>query len=235
MTYANLLAEAALYLDRTDLATQIIKWADLAKRDLERGQFILDGKPTSINWNCMKKRQTTSSSEAYVTMPTKIKEVRWMKILFETRYYDLVQKSPETALTLYPFVAGTGIPTARPKIYAFFDEHSEILVRPTPDQSYTYDIGFYAYSDEMTVTDTNWWLSYAYELLLYGTLIQSEPYIFNDPRMATWKSMYEEGIMKLAKAEKAAADAGKAMVMQPYLPRQLRSQAEAWDIDVLED
>jgi hypothetical protein len=235
MTYAALLAEIALYLDRTDLTSRIVLWADLAKRDLERGQFILDGKVTAINWNCMKKRQTTSSDEAYITMPSKIKEVRWMKILFETRYYDLIQKSPENAITLYPFVSGTGIPTARPKVYAFFDEQTEILVRPSPDQSYTYDIGFYAYSALMTDTDTNWWLSNAYELLLYGSLIQSEPYIFNDPRMATWKSMYEEGIMKLAKAEKAAADAGKAMVLQPYLPRQLRSSAEAFDIDVLED
>lgn len=235
MTYAALLAEIALYLDRTDLTTQIVKWADLAKRDLERGQFILDGKPTAVNWNCMKKRQTTSSAEAYVTMPSRIKEVRWVKILFETKYYDLAQKSPEAAITLFPYVSGTGITTARPKVYAFFDEQSEILVRPTPDQSYAYDIGFYAYSDEMTSTATNWWLSYSYELLLYGSLIQSEPYIFNDPRMATWKSMYEEGIMKLAKAEKAAADSGKTMVMQPNLPRQLRSSAEAFDIDVLED
>jgi len=187
MTYAELKAEIALYLDRTDLTDRIVYWADLAKRDLERGQFILDGKPTAINWTCMKKRQTTSSSEAYITMPSKIKEVRWMKILYDTRYYDLVQKSPDDAITLYPFVAGTGIPTSRPKIYAFFDEQSEILVRPTPDQSYTYDIGFYAYSDLMTSTSTNWWLTNAWELLLYGSLIQSEPYIFNDPRVTTWK------------------------------------------------
>ena len=234
MTYAELKAEIALYLNRTDLTARIVYWADMAKTSIERGQFILDGKSVAVNWNCMKKRQTTSSAEAYITMPSKIKEVRWMKILYDTRYYDLVQKSPEHALTLYPFVAGTGIPTDRPKIYAFLDEQSEILVRPTPDQSYTYDIGFYAYSDLMTTTDTNWWLTNAWELLMYGALIQAEPYIFNDPRMATWKGLYEEGIMKLAKAEKAASDAGKAMVMQPYLPAQLRASAEAFDIDVLE-
>lgn len=233
MTYAQLLAEAALYLNRTDLADRIVYWADLAKLNIERGQFTLDGKSASVNWNCMKKRQTTSSSEAYVTMPSKIKEVRWVKILFDTRYYDLVQQSPERALSLYPFVSGTGIPKSQPKIYAFFDEQSEILVRPTPDVSYTYDIGFFAYSDLMTTTPTNWWLSNAWELLLYGTLIQAEPYIFSDPRMATWKAMHEEGVMRLAKAEKSAADAGKSMKMEPYLPSQLRygdSDADNWPL-----
>jgi len=234
MTYANLLAEIALYLNRTDLSDRIVHWADLAKRDVERGQFILDGKSVSVNWSCMKKRQTTSSDEAYITMPSLIKEIRWVKILYETKYYDLVQQDPQAALTIYPHVSGTGIPEAMPKIYSFLDEQSEILVRPTPDQSYTYDIGFYAYSAEMTVTDTNWWLTNAWELLLYGALIKAEPYIFNDPRMATWKALYEEGLMKLAKAEKSATDAGKSMVVQAYLPAQLRHGARSFDIEVLE-
>ncbi len=234
MTYAALLAEIALYLDRTDLTDRIVYWADAAKLDLERGQFILDGKHTAINWNCMKARQTTSSSEAYLTMPTRIKEIRWVKILYDTKYYDLVQVSPSESISLYPYVSGTGIPTEMPKVYSFFDEHSEILVRPSPDQSYTYDIGFYAYSALMTATATNWWLSNAWELLLYGSLICAEPYIFNDPRMATWKAMYEEGIMKLAKAEKAAATAGRSMVRQPDLPRQLRSSGGSFNIEVIE-
>jgi hypothetical protein len=234
MTYAALLAEIALYLDRSDLTARIVLWADSAKTDLERGQFILDGKSVAVNWNCMKKRQTTTSSEAYLTMPTNIKEIRWVKILYETRYYPLTQMTPEDSLTIYPYVAGTGIPKERPKAYAFFEEQSEILVRPTPDASYVYDIGFFAYSVPMTTTATNWWLSNAWELLLYGALIQAEPYIFNDPRIATWKALYEEGIMKLAKSEKSASSAGMTMLMQPYLPAQLRSSASDFEIDVIE-
>ena len=64
--------------------------------------------------------------------------------------------------------------------------------------------------------------------------IQAESYIFNDPRMATWKAMYEEGITRLAKAEKSAADAGKQMIMQPYLPQELRSSGNSFDINILE-
>ena len=234
MTYAALLAEVALYLNRSDLTERIVLWADLAKKSIERGQFILDGKSVQVNWNCMKKRQTTSSDETYITMPSQIKEVRWVKILFETRYYDLTQRSPEDAMTLYPYVSGAGIPEDRPKIYAFLEEQSEILVRPTPDQSYTYDIGFYAYSDLMTVTESNWWLTNAWELLLYGALLQAEPYIINDARTATWKAYFEEGIMKLAKAEKSASDAGKTMRVKPYLPAQLRAGSQAFDIETIE-
>jgi len=40
--------------------------------------------------------------------------------------------------------------------------------------------------------------------------------------------------MKLAKAEKAAGDAGRHMGMQPYLPAELRASSEAFDIDVIE-
>ncbi len=234
MTYTDLKSEVALYLNRNDLTARIVNWLDSAQLSLERGQFVLDGKSTAVNWACMKKRQTTASDEAYITMPSKIKEIRWVKILFDTKYYDLTQKSPDDALSLYPYVAGTGIPEARPKIYAFFDEQSEILVRPTPDQSYTYDVGFYAYSALLSIPTATWWLTNAWELLLYGALLQAEPYIFNDPRMATWKTMYEEGIMKLAKAEKAAGDAGRSFQMQPYLPSQLRAGGSSFDIDILE-
>lgn len=38
---------------------------------------------------------------------------------------------------------------------------------------------------------TNWFTTNAPDLLLYGSLLEAEPFLVNDPRLATWKAMYD--------------------------------------------
>lgn len=227
MNFGDLKTKVAAYLNRTDLTTEIPNFINLAQRDAERGQVILHDRLTIINWTCMKKRQTVSSDEAYITLPDNIKEVRWLKILLNGRYYPLDAVSPETALNLYHYPSDA---EGRPVLFAFLDEQGELLVRPTPDQTYTYDMGFYAYSDELVNdSDTNWWTDNAWEVLLYGALAQAEPYLMNDPRIATWKGLYESALQKLAKAELSAKAALTPLRIRSYLPKKLQGGGSDFD------
>jgi hypothetical protein len=223
MNFLALKQKVADYLNRTDLTAQIPDFVITAQRDLERGQFILDSKMTLVNWNCMKQRKTVSSSEVYLTLPERIKEVRWVKILLNDRYYSLTKKDPDVSLSMWPYPT-VGDVQSRPEVYAFLEEQNELLLRPTPDQSYTYDMGFYAYTADLAADgNTNWWTTNAWEILLYGALVRAEPYLMNDPRLEVWKKFYEEAVAKLAKAEKAGRAGGERLVIESYLPVQLRA------------
>jgi len=221
MNFGELKTKVSEYLNRSDLDSHISDWIHIAQRDVERGQFTIEGRTIAVNWNCMKSRQTVDSDEMYITMPVRIKEVCWMKILHNGRYYPLDGIAPDLALSLYPYPESAN---GRPKLFSFLEEQNEIMVRPTPDQSYHYEMELYAYSAELSKdADENWWTKNAWEILLYGALIQAEAFMVNDSRMTTWKTMYDLTVSKLASTERSARFASSQFVIQSYLPIQLRS------------
>ncbi|MCP4128032.1 MAG: hypothetical protein GY753_13345 [Gammaproteobacteria bacterium] len=58
--------------------------------------------------------------------------------------------------------------------------------------------GFAPLSDSNT---TNWWMDNAADLLLYGALVEAEPFLKNDDRIVTWAGLFDRGIAKLVAAD----------------------------------
>lgn len=224
MNYAEIQTEVANFLNRSDLTIQIKTWINQAMREAERGAVVIDNKEIIINWNHMKKRQTTSSGDVYITNVANMKSIRWLKILRDGQYYDLDKYDADTAMILYPTFGGA---KGQPKIYAFMEEQSEIMVRPDPDQSYAYDIGFVQYTANLSgAADINWWTSNAEDVLIYGALIHSAPYIAHDERMAIWEKEYEKRIKKLALVHKDFDAEDRYLVIASNLPAQLRGRSQ---------
>lgn len=80
-----------------------------------------------------------------------------------------------------------------PDVPRWFTVEGRTLVwTPIPDSTINANYVYVArYSRLQNDADTNWVLENKYGLYLYGALIEAEPYIANDPRMATWVTMYE--------------------------------------------
>lgn len=208
MTFAELQTAVAGYLNRSDLSSMIPTWINIGQRKLENGTYYMENGVQHFhnNWKYMEVRATTSASEddAYITLPTNFKQAIWVKVVDNTLaspvYYDLIPVSPQKALEDYPSIVGN---KGRPKEFAVIKYSGEFLVRPTLDQAYTFDVYFYAYSTALSAnTDSNW-LSLNYpEILIYSALMEAEPYLENDARMATWKSMLNDSVAGLARSEK---------------------------------
>lgn len=96
---------------------------------------------------------------------------------------------PSTETTLTPDIAPT----------------QQILIRPTTTASDSYTLNFfgYQYSPELdgVVYTTNWWTQNAWEVVLYGALIEAEPFIKNDEKAMTWKAFYDAGLKGLKESE----------------------------------
>lgn len=78
---------------------------------------------------------------------------------------------------------------------------SQLLVTPTPDQDYTFEIWFAAKLDALSDSNvTNWLLSEHPDIYLHATLLQAEPYLKNDERVELWRVALDRGIEQLKSA-----------------------------------
>ena len=64
---------------------------------------------------------------------------------------------------------------------------------------------YYAKTDPLRTTDPNWYATNAPEVLLYASLLEAEPFIQNDARIAVWQSMFL-GAVETLKAEQDNAE-----------------------------
>jgi hypothetical protein len=71
-----------------------------------------------------------------------------------------------------------------------------------------------AYSSLTNDSDTNWLLTNAYDVYLYGSLSHAAPYIKEDGRVQLWNAGYSEAIAKLNKMERRSAFAGSPLAIQ---------------------
>jgi hypothetical protein len=88
--------------------------------------------------------------------------------------------------------------TRQPVVFTI--EAQKIKVQPTPDQTANAMI---VYRNKLPLlvddTDTNAILTNQSGLYLYGSLLAAEPRVGNDPRMATWATLYQERVDALNK------------------------------------
>ena len=56
---------------------------------------------------------------------------------------------------------------------------------------------YYAKQDPLRTTDPSWYVTNAPEVLLYGSLLEATPFIWDDARIPVWQSMYDRSVSTL--------------------------------------
>jgi hypothetical protein len=91
---------------------------------------------------------------------------------------------------------------------------SQIELYPTPGSSETGEITYFATITALSADgDTNWLLTAAPDVYLYGSLMQSAPYLKDDARVAVWGGLYAEAVARLER-ENAKARFGGPLRMK---------------------
>ena len=104
----------------------------------------------------------------------------------------------------------SGSTSAKPNSYTIVGDN--ILFGPTPDGAYTYDMTYYKSFDALTdVATTNWVILNAPDLYLYGTLLQAEPFLMNDQRIALWERGMRQVINDLQEQDDKDRHSGSEM------------------------
>jgi len=62
--------------------------------------------------------------------------------------------------------------------------------------------------------DANWLMTYYPDVYLYGSLLQSAPYLAEDARIAVWAQLYSAAVKNLGDDSEKARSSGGPLVMR---------------------
>lgn len=182
-TYAELKIAVANWLARDDLTARIPEFIELAEVRLNRELSDISGTVS---------RSTMTIDSEYEAIPTGMTEMVELAIDGGSDPDEVLQQVAEWQIdALY-----NGSTSAKPEVFAVVGE--ELRFAPVPDQSYTGN--YTAYVKPTALSDanqSNWFMTDAPDLLLYGALAESAPFLGDDARIATWSSLYERGLANL--------------------------------------
>jgi len=182
--YTTFTATVESYLARNDLTSVIPDFVQLAQLRLSR----------DLRTERMLKVATTSPSDNKVAFPSDFLELREMHlqgnppILLEFQTPDLFFRNGQTTLS--------------GRSHYFTMLGTEFQFAPSQDTSYTVQILYYGQPTFISsTTASNLYLAYYPDALLYATLAEAEPYLYNDPRIATWSALYDRAIANIKKSD----------------------------------
>jgi hypothetical protein len=174
-TYTELQAAIASWLNRDDLAAAIPDFIALAEAQANR----------RLRTRPMLARAEAEVAAEFVSLPPDFLEPVSLTIeLSESDIVRLDHLAPDRLLG-----EKSGNPSAgQPRCYTIAG--SELQFLPAPDKSYTAELTYYAALPPLAAFGTNWLLARHPDVYLYGALVQSAPYLKDDPRLETWGRLF---------------------------------------------
>ncbi|TXH46561.1 MAG: hypothetical protein E6Q97_29285 [Desulfurellales bacterium] len=175
-TYTDLQTSIGNWLKRDDLAAQIPDFITLAEARFNR-KLRLRAMETSVT--------TTVSGQTY-SMPADIRKIERFFVTTGGREYDLLYKAPGD---MAKFSGQTGMP-----LY-FTTINQQAYLYPAPDAAYDITMFYMTRVPALSVSNTtNWLLTNAPDVYLYGSLLQAAPYMKDDQRIAIWEGLYRDAV-----------------------------------------
>jgi hypothetical protein len=182
--YTTFVSTVESYLARTDLTSVIPDFVQMAQLRMTR----------DLRTEAMLKVATTTPSDNKVAFPSDFLELREMHfqgnppIILEFQSPDLFFRNGQTSLS--------------GRSHYFTMLGTEFQFAPSQNSDYTIQILYYAQPTFIsTTTASNLFLAYYPDALLYATLAEAEPYLMNDPRVATWSALYDRAIANIQKSD----------------------------------
>lgn len=199
-TYNDLKNAVADWLNRADLETAIPGFVALAEAQAGRRLRVRQ----------MLRRATGVLDGARIALPSDFLAMRTV-LLRTVPPVPLAYVTPPQADGMR--AAGPG----RPAFHTLLGHEVELL--PVPDARYTVEIAYYARIPSLSeAVPANWLLAEAPDVYLYGTLLQSAPYLRDDERVATWAGLYERAVSDLEGADQRASYGGAALTIRTEGP-----------------
>lgn len=194
-TYTELKSSLADWLNRSDLTSVIPDFISLAEAQMER----------QLRTRQMIVRATASFAAAqdYGAVPDDFLEVKTIKL----------DTNPVTSLTFQTIDSmdqlsnTTYLSSGKPLYFTIVG--GQIRLLPIPDGAYTAELVYYAKLSKLSsTTTTNWLITQAPDVYLYGSLLQAAPYLQDDARIAVWSSLYQAGLDQLQVADDRGSTSG---------------------------
>jgi hypothetical protein len=132
---------------------------------------------------------TTANEPEFIALPADFQSMRRMRL-------SGVQGKPTlefmSGVQMEEFRLSIGNVTDQPRYFSIFG--NEIELAPTPDANYAIEMIYRQNVPPLASNSTNWLLTLAPDLYLYGALMESAPFLKNDDRLQTWGSGFKTAL-----------------------------------------
>ena len=179
-TFAELKTASANWLDRSDLTDRIPEFIVLAEARFNRILRIRDMETVSTAIS------TVAGTREY-SLPTGFVQMKEFHLSTDP-ITPLSYITPEMMSRMW-----AGSSKAKPQVFTIIADN--VRLGPNPDAVYTTSMLYYkkftALSASNTTSDM---LTNNPDVYLYGTLLEAEPFIMNDERVALWATAFKQAI-----------------------------------------
>jgi hypothetical protein len=174
-TYTDLLAAVGNWLDRADLATNIPDFITLAEARFNRLLRTVE----------MEARSTATSSSSALALPSDFIGVRSIRIA----------NVPLSFVTAADFFRLNITGPTNPYYYTIAQKQFFFLPPPT---AAVVEIDYYQKIPALTAGNpTNWLMTKAPDVYLYGTLLQASAFLVEDARVPLWKAALDSSLAEM--------------------------------------
>ncbi len=194
--YSELKTAVANWLDRDDLTDRIPEFIALAEARFNR----------VLRLRAMETKQTASTTigQQSLALPTGYIQMRNLQIN-TSPVTPMQYVTPEIFDRLYG-----GSSSGTPKMYTILA--NELQLGPKPDSVQTIEMLFYKRFDALSDAEpTNWVITNAPDIYLYGSLLEAEPFIMNDARIGIWAGGFQNSVNDLQTQDNKDRHSGSAL------------------------
>lgn len=181
MTYASLVSDIRTYAERSDASfiAQVPRFIMLAENRIAAEVHglgylkFVSGALSADNHVLPKPARWRETSSLFIVVNNEAKFLKQRGYQYCKGYW------PDTALS------------DEPAYYADYG-YEHFLIVPTPDAAYTFELAYHERPAPLDDTNqTNWTTQYAPQLLLYGALLEAQPFLKNTERIAEFQALYD--------------------------------------------
>jgi hypothetical protein len=198
--YSTLETEVARILNRTDLATDVPNFIQRAMASLrrdERARMLVDLSPLDV------------STEA-TDLPSDIDSLYSVAHDGPT-YFGPLALTDLGGLTKYKALLSitTGVPAAC-AIRRDGAGNVQLMVAPEPNATFSLQAQYWAKPAEISSTNpTSVFLTNEPDIVIYGALVESAPFLKDDDRIGMWEQQLEKRLERMGRAQKRLAFSGE--------------------------
>jgi hypothetical protein len=193
-TYTTLQSTIADYLNRADLTAQIPTFIQLAEADMN----------TRLRTREMIVRAEATSSNEYVQLPSDWVEAINLHIVDgkqPLRFVTLDEADRIIKQNIYTQVA------------AFSLMNGALELVPPPGSDVDIEMIYYGKIPALSAQQaTNWLLTKAPDVYLYGSLLHAQPFLMDDQRMPVFATLYNSRIEALNEESMKSTHSGSPLI-----------------------
>ena len=198
--YTNLQTTIADTLNRDDLASVIPTFIAMAEAQMSRDirHWRMETRSNGVQ----------DAGDAYMQVPADwVQTVRFSVTDGGTSPIALIDST-----TMAENRAINNDQAGTPSAYTL--EAGQFHLYPTPIAETNVELIYIAKIPDLATNSTNWLLSYAPDVYLYGSLLHSAPYLQDDARVAVWAQLYSAGVTRLNESSDMAKSSGSNLKLK---------------------